>query len=371
MTDPSPIEGLDLQAPIEIADGIFWVGRREGTLLERNIYLRVFGRPSTSRVSMLIDPGPPSDLAIMSEKVGKVIGNVRNVNVVYANHQDPDVTYNAAYLQKLNPNLFVLCSEDTWRLIHFYGLNPARFRATESFKDMRTRFPSDHVVQFVPSPFCHFRGAVMLYDPESRILFTGDLFGGLSYHPGFYATEKSWDGIKTFHQIYMPSRDALQLAVKTIRALNPAPLMIAPQHGGIIQGELIEYFLDKVSSLDVGLDLLRDSQNKDNYVAAFNELLIDLGESIDKVSVAGAMKAFRADGSFPNILTADERGIRDIKIDARTAVDHFTRVLIDHLPEHRNAIEMSVMRTLLGRNIPLPEALVAAGAQSPEFLDEV
>jgi hypothetical protein len=83
------------------------------------------------------------------------------------------------------------------------------------------------------------------------------------------------------------------------------------------------------------------------------------------------MKAFRADGSFPNILQADERGIRDIKIDARTAVDHFTRVLMDHLPEHKNAIEMSVMRTLLGRNIPLPEALVAAGAQSPEFLEEI
>lgn len=36
----------------------------------------------------------------------------------------------------------------------------------------------------------------------------------------------------------------------------PAPLMIAPQHGGIIQGALIETFLDKLESLKVGLDII-------------------------------------------------------------------------------------------------------------------
>jgi flavorubredoxin len=38
----------------------------------------------------------------------------------------------------------------------------------------------------------------MIYDHETRILYTGDLFGGLSYKSDLYADESSWDGMKTF-----------------------------------------------------------------------------------------------------------------------------------------------------------------------------
>ena len=40
--------------------------------------------------------------------------------------------------------------------------------------------PTGHRLIPVPTPYCHFRGAVMLYDPETRVLFSGDLLGGIT-----------------------------------------------------------------------------------------------------------------------------------------------------------------------------------------------
>jgi len=360
---------LDLNGPVELAPGVFWVGQREGTLLERNVYLRVYDAGSGKRVSMLVDPGPPTDLTTINDKVSRVVGNLRNINLIFANHQDPDVCFNAAYLQKLNPNLFVICSEDTWRLIHFYGLDPKNYRAIERFKNMATRFPSGQTISFIPTPFCHFRGAMMLYDLESRILFTGDLFGGLSYDPSLFATDSQWEGLKTFHQIYMPSQDALRLAVRNIRELDPQPLILAPQHGSIITGEWIPFYLDKLEELSVGLDLILDSKNKDNYIAAMNELLLELSSLLGPSTIADAVRIFREDGSFPNVLHADASGVRDIKVDLPTAIELFARALNDRNPEQRDLVQMLTVKVLLSRNIPLPETLVGGGAESPQFLE--
>jgi len=361
---------VDFDQPLVIAEGTYWVGRRENTLLERNIFLRVFSKEGSGDVSMLIDPGPPADLMALAKKVAAVAGNLRNVNLVYVNHQDPDVSYNAAYLQKLNPNLTVVCSEDTWRLIRFYDLDPKRYFAVERFKRNAVKLATGHQLRFVPTPFCHFRGATMLYDVETRILYTGDLFGGLSYVPSFWADERSWEGIKAFHQIYMPTQEALALAVRSIRELDPAPTMLAPQHGSIISGDYIPYFLDRLERLPVGLNLLLDSQQKENYIAAMNELLLELAGAVGAEPIANAMRIFGADATISSVIQADATGIRDVKIDPRTAIEIFLSQLTGLLPQQDSSVEMAVIKVLLGRNIPLPENLRRDGAQSPEFVLE-
>jgi len=83
----------------------------------------------------------------------------------------------------------------------------------------------------------------MLYDPETRILFSGDLFGSLSFHQDIMFDERFWDGMKIFHQIYMPSKEALNYAIENARSLQPKPLMIAPQHGGLISGEWVDFVI--------------------------------------------------------------------------------------------------------------------------------
>jgi serine/threonine-protein kinase len=305
---------------VEIAPDTFWVGRREGVFLERNVYLRVY-RGNGQQLNVLIDPGPTKDLSTVAAKVRPIIGPLEKVDVMFLNHQDPDIAGNAPVIQELNPRAHVICSEDTWRLVNFYGLRPKGYSATEHFPGMRTTLATGHDVQFVPTPYCHFRGAVMYYDTSSRVLFSGDLFGGLSRTIELVAGEASFSGIEIFHQLYMPSRRALRRAVERVRRLDPPPLAIAPQHGGIIAGEFMESVLSRVAELDAGVDLFDDERDAGRYVNAFNSIIEAVVARVGKEQAAAELRCFSADGTFPNLfIFEDETRIGEIKIEPRAAV---------------------------------------------------
>lgn len=128
----------DYLAPVEIAPGTYWVGKRDPeSIFHANPYLRVFhgtdkktGKPN--QFNLLIDPGSPSDFAIVSTKVAQVIGNMNRVSALFINHQDPDVGASAPMVMaRYAPKAHIVCSEDTWRLVVHQGLPRDRFIATE------------------------------------------------------------------------------------------------------------------------------------------------------------------------------------------------------------------------------------------------
>ncbi len=310
---------LDQEA-VEIAEGVYWVGRREGVALERNTYLCTY-RGNGAAINVLVDPGPPKDLATIAAKVGSLCGSLEKIDLIFLNHQDPDVSANAAVIQELNPRAHVWCSEDAWRLVHFYGLKPKGYSAIEHFRDRTTTLVTGHVVSFIPTPYCHFRGAVMYYDRSSRTLFSGDLFGGLSSRGEGLLADASWSGVDIFHQLYMPSREALRRAVDAVWRLDPLPLTIAPQHGALIQGERIPELLARVEELEVGLDLLRDEVAQESYVLALNEILAGLARSLGAARADELVSAFSADGTFPNlVLFEGPLQVSSIKIEPRAAL---------------------------------------------------
>lgn len=266
----APGGSVDLRTqPLEIAPNTWWVGRRDpGAVFYANPFLRVFKGidPKTQRpteFNMMIDPGSSSDFSVVTTKTTSLIGGMDRLSAIFINHQDPDVGSSASLISaRFAPKAALLASEDTWRLIVHQNLPRARFVATDKFKN-GFRLPTGHKVLPVPSPFCHFRGAVMLYDPETRVLFTGDLFGGLTEPTaqGLWADESDWPGMRAFHQLYMPTNAALARAVAVIRALEPAVEIIAPQHGRLIRGPLVKVFLDRIERLQVGLDIIDESQD--------------------------------------------------------------------------------------------------------------
>lgn len=271
---------IDNISPVEIAEGTYWVGKREeDSIFHANPYLRVFegedaGTGQPRRFNFLIDPGSSSDFAIVSQKVSQVIGGLKNVSAIYLNHQDPDVgsitpLITARFARKAS----IVCSEDTFRLAVHQGLMKDRFIPTERARSGMIALPTGHRVQVVPSPYCHFRGAVMMYDPSTRVLFTGDLFGGLTEKgPGrLDATEKDWRGIRAFHQIYMPSNLALRRTIDAIRKLDPFPEVLAPQHGVIARGDLVKEWLDRMYHLPVGLDII--DENDESTLDGWNHVL--------------------------------------------------------------------------------------------------
>ncbi len=231
---------------------VYWVGQRHGVTLECNPYLRVFtGRERES--AMLIGPGPESDLDLVLSKVRAVIGSLDRLGFVFVHHEAPDNAAGIVRLAATCPHAKVLCSRDAWRLLRYYGVAPDRVTVVDESTPIDVG--TGHPLHVVPSPFCPSRGAVMLYDASARVLFSGGLFSGIR-QPSLVTTTAGWEGIEILHQTYMPTRGALQLAVRNVRRLTPQPLVIAPQHGAAIVGNDIIPLLKRIEQLRVGLDLL-------------------------------------------------------------------------------------------------------------------
>lgn len=326
---------------VELAPDVYWVGRRHGRLLECNAYLRVWKRNGTE-ISLLADPGPPKDLEIVTNKVESVIGSLKRLDFVFLNHQDPDVASNAAPIQQHAPRARVLCSEDTFRLAQFYGLDASRYTPTESFTGGRMTLPTGHDLVLVPTPFCHFRGAVMLYDPESRVLFSGDLFGG-ARASDMLATDRSWSGVEMFHQVYMPSRRALALAVAAVRRLDPKPVLIAPQHGALVAGDDVPRMLDRIEQLEVGLDLLDATPADDRFTAAANDLVRELAELAGEGRTKELLAGFADDTSFPRVVMVDGGRIVEFKVAPRLGLEALASDALAALPaDQRGDLQRSI-----------------------------
>jgi serine/threonine-protein kinase len=313
------VTGSD-QEVAALSDGIYWVGRRHGTQLECNAYLRVFR--GEAETAILIDPGPPKDLKVVSAKVSAVVGSMAHLDYIFINHQDPDVAGSVATILEMNPRAVVICSENTWRLARHYGYDPKRYMATESVPGGRLAFGAGHVLQLVPTPFCHFRGAVMLYDPKERVLFSGDLFAGTSSDARFTASRKSLKGIQQFHEIYMPCPKAMHRALDAVARLVPAPRIIAPQHGSILTGKPLDAAVEMLRGLKLGVDLLEANERDPEALAIANEILEAYTRVAGRASAKTLLDRYAKDGTFPSILSLEgNQQITGFRVSPRLAIE--------------------------------------------------
>ncbi len=333
----------DCSEPVEIAKDIFWVGSRNDKGFESNAYLRVF-RGNGHQCNLLIDPGPSPDFNTIAGKIEQVLGADFNLDLVYLNHQDPDVCINTVAFQRHFPKLHIVTSEDTWRLVRFYGLNDKQFIATENFKTGKIKVKTGHRLRIIPTPYAHFRGACCLFDEERKILFSGDLFGGLTSTPDLYAEKDYWEGMKTFHQLYMPTNLALKKAVKDFRQQAGDMQMIASQHGKIIRKDLIHFFMSKLESLPVGLDLKGESTLvRENYIKAFNDILDKVEKNVDADTVENLLKSFQSDGTFPNSLITKNKRIYSLKVGVDEAFNLFSNELCRNLDNGQKKLVGSIV----------------------------
>ncbi len=341
----------DDDAVVEIAPDTFWVGRRQGALLGCNPYLRRF-RHEGREVTLLIDPGGEADWAVVRRKTAAVCGSLERLDYVFVNHQDPDVAGVVPQILAEACSARLVGSRDTWRLLQVRGLDGQRFVATESVSGGEVALPALERLEFVPSPFCHFRGAVMLYDPASRVLFTGDLGAGLSDVAGLVAGNQGLVGVTLFHQIYMPSSWALAAAVARIRALDPAPAVLAPQHGALWLGDAIAGLLDHLEQLPVGIDLLyaeaAGPAAAQRPVAVANEILDALALLVGEEQTFALVRRYASDGTFTDPF--ELRGTREVvgfKVDPEAGLATLLRDVLDLAPaESRSVLERVVRRAL-------------------------
>lgn len=172
------------QGGLPVVDDIHMIGRRNPqSMLQCNTYLRRFEGGSRGQLYWCIDPGSRTDFPTIRRNLLAHVSSLRGVRLVSLNHQDPDIVGNLASLVTENRSLAAIVSEDTWRLVQHLNWRPRDLYFPARHRGNRIALAGGHRVRAVPTPFCHSRGAVAFYDVETRVLFSGDLFGGLN-EPG-------------------------------------------------------------------------------------------------------------------------------------------------------------------------------------------
>ncbi|MFP4268781.1 MAG: hypothetical protein ACLFQW_12360 [Spirochaetaceae bacterium] len=127
-----------------------------------------------------------------------------------------------------------------WRTTLFavyYGIGSPFFMVNE--RGYTLTFGSSRHLEFIPAPYLHFPGAIMALDSKTAVLFSGDLFGSISREWCLYAAEGYEEGMKTFHEHYMPSKEVLRPVMEIL--LKKEIEIICPQHGSVIHRDVRRY----------------------------------------------------------------------------------------------------------------------------------
>ena len=211
---------------------------------------------------LLLDPGGDLTYTPLSLELSKHIP-VQDLTYIFASHQDPDIL---ASLDKwlLHTRAKVICSKLWARFLPHLTANYLAINHGISTYDRIIALPDrgssfalgQCKLKAVPAHFLHSVGNFQLYDPVSKILFSGDMGASLVDDAGpvqdFASHVPSMLG---FHRRYMASNKACRLWANMVRHMDLA--MIVPQHGRPFVGKaMIDAFLDWIAELECGIDLM-------------------------------------------------------------------------------------------------------------------
>lgn len=210
---------------------------------------------------MLLDPGGTMTYNELFVSLSRYVPP-KELQYVFASHQDPDIV---ASLQRwLTSSQTTLLVSRLWdRFVpHFCqsGKTLGRIVGIPDRGGVVTLGKAK--LQILPAHFLHAEGNLQVYDPVSRILFSGDL--GASIVPAARAAQFVDDlpphlpAMTGFHRRYMVSNKVCKLWAQMARALDIE--MIVPQHGAPIRGKrAVDAFIDWIAALECGIDLMSAS----------------------------------------------------------------------------------------------------------------
>jgi flavorubredoxin len=215
-------------------------------IIDTNQYMIIDGNHS-----LLMDPG---GIEIFSSMLSSVLRHtdIENITDIFASHQDPDIISSLGLWDYALPNA-ILHAPWIWEgFIRHFGLNNIKYNA---IPDEGKIFALNNAkLTFIPAHYLHSSGNFHVYDPEAKVLMSGDVGAALE-KPGasIYVDDfdKHISKMKLFHQRWMPSNRAKQAWIDQVRKLDIE--YMAPQHGRIFRGKDVQKFLDWFEDLEVGI----------------------------------------------------------------------------------------------------------------------
>jgi flavorubredoxin len=205
---------------------------------------------------MILDPGGHKVYSrVLSETSGQ-LKSINSLKYIFLSHQDPDIV--AAINGWLMTTDAVAYASKLWiRFIPHFGVDQLVADRLKPIPDGGMIFDLDGAkLLAVPAHFLHSCGNFHLYDPASKILYSGDLGASLGQD---YREVTDFDAhlvyMEAFHRRYMASNKILKAWVAMVRQLDIE--IIAPQHGALFRGKpMVERFLAWCDELECGIDII-------------------------------------------------------------------------------------------------------------------
>ncbi len=211
--------------------------------------------------AILIDPGGHTIFSILFAEVSSIV-SLNELKYIFFSHQDPDIVAGMnGWLLSTDAKIII---PKLWtRFIGHIGLKKGFEKRIIAIEDKGAMVPlSDAGVRIVPAHFMHSPGNLQVYDPISKILFSGDVGASISenyiFVENFEEHKKYMEG---FHKRYMANNKICRLWADMVSKMDIE--LIAPQHGAFFKGkEMVNAFINWIRELKCGTDIMDEVFNQ-------------------------------------------------------------------------------------------------------------
>jgi diguanylate cyclase (GGDEF)-like protein len=140
----------------------------------------------------------------------------------------------------------VVCRMDAEPHIRFPELRSPLFRVEQH--DFFLELENGRIFEFIPAPYLPAPSSLLMLDPSSGTLFSGELFGSLQGNGELSETDIR-KSMEEFHRMVMPANEVLGPVMELL--LQKEIDMICPGHGTVIDTEPRRY-METLRDLDCG-----------------------------------------------------------------------------------------------------------------------
>jgi len=235
-----------------IYDGPYqWImfGRDENkpeNIIDTNQYM-----VRTSNRCLLIDPGGVELFAPMLA-AALHYAPVEQITDLFASHQDPDIISSLGLWDQALPDAKLHASALWEGFLRHFGCETIEYVPISD--NGGTINLGEVELQVIPAHYMHSSANFNIYDPQAKILMSGDIGAALepAGTPMFVDNfDIHVENMRFFHQRWMPSNQAKRVWIDRVRELDVD--ILAPQHGRMFKGDDVKRFLDWFEALQVGI----------------------------------------------------------------------------------------------------------------------
>ncbi|GAB4254286.1 MAG: MBL fold metallo-hydrolase [Methylomicrobium sp.] len=205
----------------------------------------------TQERCLLLDPG---GIELFAPMLAAVLHHapVEQITDLFASHQDPDIISSLGLWDQALPKARLHASSLWEGFIRHFGCESIEY---VGIPDNGGTIKLDSIeLKIIPAHYLHSSANFHIYDPEAKILMSGDVGAALEGQDAPIYVEDfdaHTEHMRFFHQRWMPSNQAKKDWIERVRKLDID--MLAPQHGRIFKGDNVKRFLDWFEALQVGI----------------------------------------------------------------------------------------------------------------------